>query len=290
MIILKHTTCRFFILFLAFLIFYSYQSNAEFFKDISDILPDSNPRLSYGVGVSDFNQDGQYEFIVTGFKYPNLALSFEEGKLKNIINDPLFNDPTSSTIGIAACDMDGDGHEELYFLNTDTYSGKKKYSDRLLKYNNSEIKDLFENNADPGELNFTAGRSVVCVDRLGEGNYATYVANYGGPTRFYEFKENKIKDIAPFLNIDRVTGGRAVVAGHIISDNMDIFAANERDANFLYLNKSGQFENVAEAYDIEDIFENGRGTALSDVLYRGRLDIITGNWESNHRIYVLNDK
>ena len=289
MIILKHTTCRFFILFLPFLIFYSYQTNAEFFKNISDILPDSNPRLSYGVGVSDFNQDGQYEFIVTGFKYPNLALSFEEGKLKNIINDPLFNDPTSSTIGIAACDMDGDGHEELYFLNTDTYSGKKKYSDRLLKYNNSEITDLFENNADPGELNFTAGRSVVCVDRLGEGNYATYVANYGGPTRFYEFKENKIKDIAPFLNIDRVTGGRAVVAGHIISDNMDIFAANERDANFLYLNKSGQFENVAEAYDIEDIFENGRGTALSDVLYRGRLDIITGNWESNHRIYVLNE-
>ena len=91
------------------------------------------------------------------------------------------------------------------------------------------------------------------------------------------------------MNIDRVTGGRAVVAGHIISNNMDIFAANERDANFLYLNKSGQYENVAEAYDIEDIFENGRGTALSDVLYRGRLDIITGNWESNHRIYVLND-
>ena len=78
MIILKHTTCRFFILFLPFLLFYSYQTNAEFFKNISDILPDSNPRLSYGVGVSDFNQDGQYEFIVTGFKYPNLALSFED--------------------------------------------------------------------------------------------------------------------------------------------------------------------------------------------------------------------
>ena len=65
------------------------------------------------------------------YKDSLLALSFEEGKLKNIINDPLFNDPTSSTIGIAACDMDGDGHEELYFLNTDTYSGKKKYSDRF---------------------------------------------------------------------------------------------------------------------------------------------------------------
>ena len=47
---------------------------------------------------------------------------------------------------------------------------------------------------------------------------------------------------------DRMVEG--FVAGHIIFNI--IFAANERDANFLYLNKSGQFENVAEAYDIED--------------------------------------
>ena len=267
----------------------SFRSNAEFFKDISHILPDQEPRLSYGIGVTDFNQDSQYEFIVTGFKYPNLALSYKEGKLENVIKDNLFSDSTSSTIGVAACDVDRDGNEELYFLNTDTYSGRKKYSDRLLKNSSGKITDIFEDNVDPNDLNLTAGRSVVCVDRLGRGKYATYVANYGGPTRFYEFADDKIRDIAPSLGIDRITGGRAVIAGHILTKNMDIFAANERDSNFLYLNDNGKFKNVAKKYNIEDRFENGRGTTLSDVLYRGRLDIITGNWESNHRIFALDE-
>ena len=40
----------------------------------------------------------------------------------------------------------------------------------------------------------TAGRSVVCVDRNGDGEYGIYVANYGGPTRFYEIENNKIVD------------------------------------------------------------------------------------------------
>ena len=88
-------------------------------------------------------------------------------------------------------------------------------------------------------LNLTAGRSVVCVDRTGNGKYGVYVANYGGPTRFYELNDNIINDIAPDLNIDKITGGRAVVAGHILSNKMDIFAANERGPNFLYFNKKG---------------------------------------------------
>ena len=35
------------------------------------------------------------------------------------------------------------------------------------------------------------------------------------------------------------------------------------------------------------MIEKGRGTALSDILYRGRLDIISGNWQGYHRAYVL---
>ena len=37
-----------------------------------------------------------------------------------------------------------DGFEEIYFLNTDTYSGEKKYSDRLLDINDNKFIDLFE--------------------------------------------------------------------------------------------------------------------------------------------------
>jgi len=261
-------------------------AKAEFFSNISNIIENNYDRLSYGVSVTDFNKDGTFEFIVAGFGYSNLALSYKNGKLINTIKDPLFIDEDRSTIGVSACDIDQDGFEEIYFLNTDTYSGEKKYSDRLLDKNKNNIFDYFELEKNLENLNLTAGRSVVCVDRNGSGKYGIYVANYGGPTRFYEIKENEVEDLAPILGIDQITGGRAVISGHIVSNNMDIFAANERGPNFLYKNINGNFNDVAIEKNVQDTFQNGRGTALTDFLYRGELDIITSNWEGYHRIFV----
>ena len=260
---------------------------AEFFKDISDIIENNEPRLSYGVAVSDINKDNNYEFLVTGFGFKNLALGFKNKKLVNTIDDNIFNDADRKTIGVAACDIDKDGYEEIYFLNTDTYSGEKKYSDRLLDQKQKKFFDIFEIEKNKKSLNLTAGRSVVCVDRNGDGSFGFYVANYGGPTRFYELNNDLLIDKAPKLKIDRVTGGRAVIAGHIISKNTDIFAANERGSNFLYKNNNGSFTELANEYKIQDKYENGRGTTLSDVFYRGQLDIISSNWNGNHRIFAL---
>ncbi len=269
-----------------FILLMSSMAKAEFFSNISNIIENNNDRLSYGISVTDFNKDGSYEFIVAGFGYSNLALSYKQGKLINTIQDPLFIDEDRRTIGVSACDIDQDGFEEIYFLNTDTYSGEKKYSDRLLDNNNNKIFDYFELEKNLENLNLTAGRSVVCVDRNGSGKYGIYVANYGGPTRFYEIEENEVVDLAPNLEIDQITGGRAVISGHIVSDNMDIFAANERGPNFLYKNINGNFNDVAIEKNVQDTFQNGRGTALTDFLYRGELDIITSNWEGYHRIFV----
>ena len=265
----------------------SNNSFAEFFQDISGSIKNNQKRLSYGVSVTDFNKDGKFEFIVTGFKFPNLILSHKNGYLENINTNDLFADQTKSTSGVAACDIDNDGFEELYFLNTDTYSGQKQFSDRLLD-NNKNIIDLFQLDKNLRSLNLTAGRSVVCVDRNGDGKYGIYVANYGGPTRFYELKKGRIVDQAPLLKINRITGGRAVVAGHILSNYMDIFAANERGPNFLYKNENSTFKDIAESLGVEDTFENGRGTTLTDFLYRGKLDIVSGNWNGEHRIFLNN--
>ena len=188
---------------------------------------------------------------------------------------------------MASCDIDQDGFEEIYFLNTDTYSGEKKYSDRLIDFVDNEFIDLFELSINKENLNLTAGRSVVCVDRNGDGAYGIYVANYGGPTRFYEKKGNKIVDKAKDLGIDKITGGRAVISGNILSGRSDIFAANERGKNFLYFNTNGEYTEIASDYSIDDPYENGRGTALSDLYYRGRLDILSSNWQGPHRAYAL---
>ncbi len=275
-------------IFIVILILMSKSVFAEFFKDISSSIKNNTKRLSYGISVTDFNKDGRFEFVVTGFRFPNLILSYKNGKLENINSDKLFADDLRATIGVVACDIDNDGFEELYFLNTDTYSGKKQFSDRLLD-NETIITDLFQLDKNLKSLNLTAGRSVVCVDRNGEGKYGIYVANYGGPTRFYELTNGNILDQAPLLNINRITGGRAVVSGHILSNQMDIFAANERGPNFLYINENGTFKEVAENLGVEDTFENGRGTTLTDFLYRGKLDIVSGNWNGEHRIF-LNDE
>ena len=263
--------------------------NADFFENISNKIVNNPKRLSYGISVTDIDQNEKYEFIVTGFGYPNLALSYDKGKLINVNSQKIFSDEFRKTIGVAACDVDRDGYEEIYFLNTDTYSGKKKYSDRLIDLEGKKFLDMFEIEKNKEELNLTAGRSVACVDREGNGEYGLYVSNYGGPTRFYEIEDNKIKDKSADLNLDKVTGGRAVVSGHILTNRSDIFAANERGANFLLKNNNGLFEDVAFDYRVDDVIQNGRGTTLSDILYRGRLDLISGNWLGYHRAYVLRD-
>ena len=278
---------KLFIFLLIFLNIVNYSKSDDFFEDITYQILENQPRLSYGVSVSDVNNDGNFEFIVTGFGFNNLALAHKKGILFNSINQSIFIDKNRKTIGVASCDIDQDGYEEIYFLNTDTYSGNKRYSDRLLDFDGNKFFDLFELEINQKNLNLTAGRSVVCVDRNGNGAYGIYVANYGGPTRFYEKDGNEIIDKASELGIDKITGGRAVISGNILSGRSDIFAANERGENFLYYNNNGNFVELAKDYAVDDIFQNGRGTALSDIYYRGRLDILTSNWEGPHRAFVL---
>ena len=133
---------KYFILF--FFVILTNNSRAEFFEDLSKIIENNEKRLSYGISVTDLNLDGNYEFIVTGFGFPNLALAFQDGKLKNLKQQEIFSDTLRKTIGVAACDIDKDGFEEIYFLNTDTYSGAKRYSDRLLDFEEKDYIDLFE--------------------------------------------------------------------------------------------------------------------------------------------------
>ncbi|KAK7073435.1 Cartilage acidic protein 1, partial [Halocaridina rubra] len=74
---------------------------------------------------------------------PNLVLKYN--KVKNELENLAIDDPSSPyyalrdvrghAIGVCACDIDGDGREEIYFLNTNNaYSGIASYADKLFKY------------------------------------------------------------------------------------------------------------------------------------------------------------
>lgn len=126
-------------------------------------------------------------------------------RLVNIaVDDPnspyhALRDAAGKAIGVTACDVDGDGREEIYFLNTNgAYSGKHNtftqqfylkivslmyaailmiktnkstgratYTDKLFKFRNGRFEDLLSDklNIGRGVAKQMAGRSVACVDR-----------------------------------------------------------------------------------------------------------------------------
>uniref|UniRef100_A0AAQ4RAD2 Cartilage acidic protein 1 n=1 Tax=Gasterosteus aculeatus aculeatus TaxID=481459 RepID=A0AAQ4RAD2_GASAC len=243
------------------------QSSEPMFQDVTQTMlpPDSlhNPtQLNYGMAVTDVDGDGDLEVIVAGYNGPNLVLKYShtQKRLVNIAVDdsssPYFalRDQAGNAIGVTACDVDGDGREEIYFLNTNNaYSGRATYSDKLFKFRNGRFEDLLgdELNVRRGVANGMAGRSVACVDRKGTGRYSIYLANYAsgnvGPHALLEMDEAAsdvpngiiaLSDVAATAGVNKLTG------------------------------------------------RHGRGVALADFNGDGKTDIVYGNWNGPHRLFL----
>jgi len=259
------------------------------FLDRSDLIVHNPALLGYGVCVTDLDDDGAFEFFVAGFDCANVVLKWNGSGYEARPHHTLAA-PNRQAIGVAAADIDGDGREELYVLNTDTFAGAKRFGDQLFAFRDGAWCDLFTLDENVGLVNQVAGRSVAALDRRGRGRYGFFVANYGGPMRLYEnLTGTRLKDAAPDANVDFVTGGRALVALPLVSPpgRMDVFAANENGPNYLFQNLGdGTFDEVAAELSLHDPFENGRGVAVLDADENGRFDLCVGNWQGEHRLFL----
>lgn len=256
------------------------------FINRSDLIADNFPRLHYGIAVTDADGDGAFEFLVAGFGSRNLMLKWD-GQQYVDWGRNIFADNGRQAIGIAAADIDADGYEEIYILNTDAYSGSKSLGDRLFDFVDGEHSDLFEVPRHKNSVNMTAGRSVAAVDRFGTGKYGFFIANYGGPMRLYELDDDAhLEDVAFQAGVDFTTGGRGLLPLPLVSSRMDIFAGNENGSNFLFQNNGdGTFSDVAIDVGIDDPFEHVRGVAALDVGNQA-FALVYGNWNGTHRLYI----
>uniref|UniRef100_A0A8C1Z9T5 Cartilage acidic protein 1b n=1 Tax=Cyprinus carpio TaxID=7962 RepID=A0A8C1Z9T5_CYPCA len=274
---------------------------------------ENNPtQLNYGVAVTDVDGDGDLEMFVTGYNGPNLVLKYDKFK-KRLVNIAVDNrsspyyalrDRQGNAIGVTACDIDGDGREEIYVLNTNNaFSGRATYTDKLFKFRNGRFEDLLNDdiNEHRDVANRVAGRSVACVDRKGTGRYSIYIANYAsgtvGPHALIEMDESSsdpskgiiaLSNVAEQAGVNKFTGGRGVVVGPILSQTLpDIFCDNEYSPNFLFRNNGdGTFTDVAAQAGVDDPMQHGRGVTLADFNRDGKTDIIYGNWNGPHRLFL----
>ncbi|XP_059982318.1 cartilage acidic protein 1 isoform X3 [Lagenorhynchus albirostris] len=237
----------------------------------NSVLPpdyDSNPtQLNYGVAVTDVDHDGDFEIVVAGYNGPNLVLKYDRAqkRLVNIAVDerssPYYalRDRQGNAIGVTACDIDGDGREEIYFLNTNNaFSGVATYTDKLFKFRNNRWEDILsdEVNVARGVASLFAGRSVACVDRRGSGRYSIYIANYAygnvGPDALIEMDPE----------------------------------ASDLSRGILALRDIAAEAGVSKYTGVDDPHQHGRGVALADFNRDGKVDIVYGNWNGPHRLYL----
>lgn len=257
------------------------------FINKSALLHYNPPQLDYGVAVADVDADGAFEFIVAGFGFRNRVLKWD-GKGLLDATPPLLQQAQKQSIGVAAGDFDGDGREEIYILNTDTFGGRKGVADNLFAYGLDGWTDLFNLTQNQDALSRYSGRSVVALDRFGRGRYSFFVATYGGALCLYELDDDgKVLDVAESAGVNFIMSGRSLLALPLLSDKIDLFAGNENGHNYLFRNNGdGTFTEVATELGLDDPYEHVRGVAALDTSSSGRFGLVYGNWEGAHRLFI----
>ena len=254
------------------------------FKNLTNTVKENFPSRYYGLAITDINNDRNFDLIVSNFEGANFYYTIKDNfYIKNHIN-PFINE---KTIGVAACDIDEDGYEEVYFLNTDTFGGLKRSNDNLIDYDRKKYIDILSLEENLEQRNYYAGRSVGCIDKNGSGKYDIFVVNYGGPNKVLRENKRKLSDVSNNLGLKLVSGGRSFIAVPFFSEKVDIFIGNENDKNFYFKNSSlDKYEEKSFEMGISDRYEHVRGVTSLDLNNDGLLDLVYGNWEGNHRMFV----
>jgi hypothetical protein len=260
------------------------------FTDQTRLLRDNPAQRRYGVAVTDVDGDGAFEWFVCGYGCPNQVLKWSGESFVGVTPGKLA-DGELQALGVAAGDLDGDGREEIYVLNSDTFAGPKRCADRLYAWRSGRWLDLFEQPINAGVRNTTAGRSVAVLDRLGRGKYGFVVASFDGAMRFYEEENRQLFDVAGEAGLLRSAQSRGLLALPLFADGMDLLVTNEDGPNFLYRHhEDGTYREVAAELGLDDPGEHGRGVAALDHPGCERFALVVGNWEGLHRLFFPGDQ
>jgi len=235
------------------------------FEDVTDAAGvDGAGRWGSAVVAADYDDDGWVDLLVTNFGPNTLYRNLGNGRFENVAPRVGVEAPGWNT-GAAFFDADGDGDLDLY----------------VAAYIDISIEDV---------LAARATLSWKGLERVAAGPFGMT----GAPDHFFRQESGRFVDatVEAGLEDKGLAYGFAVRAADFDGDgDIDLYVANDSDANYLYRNEGhGTFREIGlwagSALSASGAAQAGMGLAVGDTTGSGRQDLFVTNFsEDNSTLY-----
>ena len=248
-----------------------YRNDGSIWTDVTEQAGVGDISYSMGCACADYDNDGATDLYVTNYGQDIFYRNNNDGTFTDITSDAGIDNPHMG-MSAAFFDSDNDGWLDLYVTNYVDYSIEE----------NPECTSPIQNPMH-GEL---FARSYCDPDVF-----------YGVEDKFYYNSKGNFIDRSSRSGISRVRlRGLGVVPGDIDNDgDMDIYVANDKDMNLLFINNGkGRFTEKAllmgVGFNGNGLAEAGMGVDFGDVNRDGWMDIFVTNFSGETNTLYLNKK
>ena len=234
---------------------------------------------------ADADNDGDLDYFV-GFRgRSNRFYRNEKGRFVEVaaavglVDEPQGSSPPPpETRAVAWGDYNADGHVDLYVGYADAKVPSKVYRN---EGNGKRFVDV------AGEIGLRlsgVSRQPAWIDYDGDGDLDFFGAFRDGPNRLFRNDRDTFTDITAHTGIGDTRRSVSAVWWDFDRDgDLDLFVANqEGDANGLYRQTKGRFEDVASAAGVAGTprpkEDGGVGPSLADVDLDGDFDLFVANY------------
>jgi hypothetical protein len=224
------------------------------FEDVTEKAGLSNPYWGTGANAADFNNDGYTDILITTIGRDLLYKNNGNGTFSEVTKPAGLSQSVAWHTGSAFGDFDGDGNLDLYITGyVDVHS---------FSFN------------EPAPVCQYLGLSVFCGPIGLKGERGVLYHSNGNGTFTDLTKQAGVGDVNP------AHGFSAVFDDFNQDGKIDIFAANDSDPNFLFLNQgNGTFKESGlergVAFNADGRAQSNMGVAVGDSANTGRLDVLT---------------
>jgi hypothetical protein len=235
---------------------------------------------SWGANFVDIDGDGDLDLYVSQVGATNrLLLNDGTGNFTDITVSAGLLDPSNSR-GASFADVNGDGHLDLYQLNTDL-------PNRLYL---NDGKNHFERQWETGLEDDGSGQTACFADIDGDGDNDLFFTNFDKTNKLYiNNGRGEFTDATEESGLTSAadSGGFQCEFGDIDNDgDLDLHIANSVDRNYLYINDgTGHFIERAQQRGCPGEEGISAGSRMGDFNGDGYLDIWAAALAPNH-LYV----